>query len=103
MKLQYLRAFIVLLAGLITLIINIRSHKDVTISLLILLIVIIVFYLIATFLVEILQHSLEQNKKIEQIQIIEEESKENEVIESEKDLKATEEMVQTSFDEFDEE
>lgn len=58
MKLQYVRAFIVLLAGLITLIMNIKTGKDVNTSLLIVLIVIIIFYVIATLIVEILQKSL---------------------------------------------
>ena len=57
-KYQYLRAFIVLVAGLITLIVNIKTNKDVTVSLLILLCVIIVFYVIATLIVEILQRAL---------------------------------------------
>ena len=39
MKLQYVRAFIVLLAGLITLLINMKTGRTVTSSLLILLIV----------------------------------------------------------------
>ncbi|MBR1865687.1 MAG: hypothetical protein IJ801_04195 [Lachnospiraceae bacterium] len=59
MKLQYVRAFIVLLAGLVTLIVNMKTHKDVNVSLLIVLIVILVFYVIATLIVEILQRSFE--------------------------------------------
>lgn len=59
MKLQYLRAFIVLLAGLITLIINMKTGKPVTMSLLIVLIVILIFYVIGTLVVEILQKGLE--------------------------------------------
>lgn len=55
MKLQYLRAFIVLLAGLVALISNMKAHTDVTISLLIVLIVIIVFYIIGTLIIEIFQ------------------------------------------------
>lgn len=58
MKLQYVRAFIVLLAGLITLIMNIKTGKDVNTSLLTVLIVILIFYVIATLIVEILQKSL---------------------------------------------
>ena len=60
MKLQYFRAFIVLLADLITLIINIRTGREVTVSLLIVLIVTVVFYFIATLVVEILQKGLEK-------------------------------------------
>lgn len=59
MKLQYLRAFIVLLAGLITLIINMKTGKPVTLSLFIVLIVLLIFYVIGTLIVEILQKSLE--------------------------------------------
>ena len=60
MKLQYLRAFIVLLAGLIALIINMKTGREVTRSLLIVLIVIVVFYFIATLVVEILQQGMEK-------------------------------------------
>lgn len=63
MKLRYLRAFIVLLAGLITLIINIKMHREVTQSLLILLIVLLVFYFLGTLAVELIEKSLENEKK----------------------------------------
>lgn len=59
MKLQYLRAFIVLLAGLVTLIMNMKTHRDINASLLTVLIVILIFYVIATLIVEILQRSFE--------------------------------------------
>ncbi len=65
MKLRYLRAFIVLLAGLIALIINMKTHKNINVSLFIVLIVILVFYIIATLIVEILQRSLTSNDKDE--------------------------------------
>ena len=65
MKLQYLRAFIVLLADLITLIINIRTGREVTVSLLIVLIVTVVFYFIATLVVEVLQKGLEKAQNID--------------------------------------
>lgn len=64
MKLQYLRAFIVLLAGLITLIINIRTGRDITISLLIVLIVILIFYFIGTLSVELIQKSIDNGGSI---------------------------------------
>ena len=64
MKLQYLRAFIVLLAGLITLIINIRTGRDITISLLIVLIVILIFYFIGTLSVELIQKSIDNGDSI---------------------------------------
>lgn len=63
MKLRYLRAFIVLLAGLITLLINMKMHREVTQSLFILLIVLLVFYFLGTLAVELIQKSLENEKK----------------------------------------
>ena len=45
MKLRYIRAFIVLLAGLIALILNMRVHRNINISLLIVIGVILLFYL----------------------------------------------------------
>lgn len=59
MKYQYIRAFIVLLAGLVTLIINMKTAKSVTASLAILLGVLVVFYFLATLIVEILQKAME--------------------------------------------
>ncbi len=80
MKLQYLRAFIVLLAGLIALIINIRTGREVTVSLLIVLIVIVIFYFIATLVVEILDRGLQKAKdkdmEIEEQKRLEERQKE---------------------------
>lgn len=90
MKLQYVRAFIVLVAGLITLIINIKTQKDVTISLLILLIVLIVFYLIGTLITEIIEKSLQQSDKNPNLEIVNNEDEEEET--------QTEE-VHVSFDE----
>ncbi|MBR1597442.1 MAG: hypothetical protein IJ661_00855 [Lachnospiraceae bacterium] len=60
MKLQDLRSFIVLLAGLIALIINMKTGREVTVSLLIVLVVILVFYFIGTLMVEILQRGIEK-------------------------------------------
>lgn len=91
MKLQYLRAFIVLLAGLIALIVNIKTHKEVTVSLLIVLIVIIIFYFVGTLIVEIMQKALEGNSSNPELEII----NEDEGIETEE--------VHVSFDEDEEE
>lgn len=55
MKLQYVRAFIVLLAGLIALIINMCMGRPITLSLFIVLVVILIFYVIGTLVVEILE------------------------------------------------
>ena len=79
-KYQYLRAFIVLLAGLITLIINIKTNKDVTVSLLILLCVIIVFYIIATLIVEILQRAMNPPEENEENQDTNDEEEESESV-----------------------
>ena len=65
MKYQYIRAFIVLLAGLITLIVNMKTGKNVTISLLIVLIVLLVFYVLATLIVEILQKTMDKDDQQE--------------------------------------
>lgn len=91
MKLQYLRAFIVLLAGLIALIVNIKTHKEVTVSLLIVLIVIIIFYFVGTLIVEIMQKALEGNSSNPELEII----NEDEDIETEE--------VHVSFDDEEEE
>ena len=50
MKYQYIRAFIVLIAGLLALIINMKMGRDVTTSLLIVLIVLLVFYFLVFFI-----------------------------------------------------
>ena len=61
MKYQYIRAFIVLIAGLLAVIINMKMGREVTTSLLIVLIVLLVFYFLSTLVVEILQRSIEKN------------------------------------------
>ncbi len=63
MKLRYVRAFIVLLAGLIALIINICLKRQITLSLFIVLITILIFYVIGTLVIEILQKGMEQAEK----------------------------------------
>lgn len=60
MKFQYLRAFIVLVAGLVAIILNMKTHKEVTWSLFIVLVVLIIFYFLATLLLEIFQDVLEK-------------------------------------------
>lgn len=96
-KYQYLRAFIVLVAGLITLIVNIKTNKDVTVSLLILLCVIIVFYVIATLIVEILQRALNPPETNEENQETDDEEAESETVD------ADSKPVSDDFDEDDEE
>lgn len=65
MKLQYVRAFIVLVASLTALLMNMKMHKDVVTSLWIVLVVILVFYILGTIVVEILQKGLTQESKSE--------------------------------------
>ena len=77
MKKRYLRAFIVLLAGLITSILNIINHRDVIRGLSVLLVVLLVFYVVGTLAQEIIEkmmvdsadydheHQIEVNKKAE--------------------------------------
>lgn len=74
MKLQYVRAFIVLVAGLVTLIINMKTGKDVTTSLLILLIVLLVFYFIGTLAIEIFENSFNHSTKDSHLEIIHDEN-----------------------------
>lgn len=93
MKLQYLRAFIVLLAGLVALIVNMKTHKEVTTSLLIVLIVIIIFYFIATLIVEIMEKALEDRTPNSDLKIVGEEEEEGEKSEE----------VHVSFDDEEEE
>lgn len=94
MKLQYVRAFIVLLAGLITLLINMKTGRTVTSSLFILLIVLIVFYVVGTLIVEILQKELEDTDN--------QESSEDEENQSEEESEAmSEDEVTYSFEEED--
>ena len=98
MKLRYLRAFIVLLAGLVTLIVNMKTGKNVTLSLLIVLIVILIFYVIGTLIVEILQKALEESENDETSS----ENTENDMQGVENsDGEQQEETITFSFDEED--
>lgn len=99
MKFRYLRAFIVLLAGLITLIINIKTGKNVTLSLIILLIVLIIFYFVATLLVEILQFYLERWEASKEMAVQVAENEEEELPEEADDIEENEDNEQFLFDE----
>ena len=70
MKLQYVRAFIVLLAGLIALIINMCMGRPITLSLFIVLVVI--FYVIGTLVVEILEKGMDKFKRSESADVSDE-------------------------------
>lgn len=94
MKLQYVRAFIVLLAGLITLLINMKTGKPVTASLFIVLVVIIIFYVIGTLVVEIIQKGLDVDDNQ-----LSSDDPETEAAEAEEEEK--EEAIAFSFDEDD--
>ncbi len=72
MKLRYVRAFIVLLAGLIALIINMCMRRPITLSLFIVLVVILIFYVIGTLVVEILEKGMERFKRDESADVSEE-------------------------------
>ncbi|MCI5805296.1 MAG: hypothetical protein MR029_03075 [Clostridium sp.] len=72
MKLQYVRAFIVLLAGLIALIINMCMGRPITLSLFIVLVVILIFYVIGTLVVEILEKGMDKLKRSESVDVSDE-------------------------------
>lgn len=72
MKLQYVRAFIVLLAGLIALIINMYMGRPITLSLFIVLAVILIFYVIGTLVVEILEKGMDKFKRSESADVSDE-------------------------------
>lgn len=72
MKLQYVRAFIVLLAGLIALIINMCMGRPITLSLFIVLVVILIFYVIGTLVVEILEKGMDKFKQSESADVSDE-------------------------------
>lgn len=72
MKLQYVRAFIVLLAGLIALIINMCMGRPITLSLFIVLVVILIFYVIGTLVVEILEKGMDKFKRSESADVSDE-------------------------------
>lgn len=92
MKLQYLRAFIVLTAGLVTLIVNIKTNKDVTMSLFIVLVVLVVFYFIGTLICEIMEKLGDHQ-----------ESTHLEIIQNDEGDEIQTEEVHVSFDEDEEE
>jgi len=100
MKYQYIRAFIVLLAGLLTLIVNMKTGRDVTLSLLIVLVVLLVFYVLATLMIEILQRAME--KKEEQNTEPSDDSEEEDTIDAEAYMEDGEESVQVGFDDEEE-
>lgn len=77
MKLRYIRAFIVLLAGLIAIIINMCMGRKNTFSLFIVLVVLLVFYVIGTLVVEILEKGMERFNRKESVEDTEETEDEN--------------------------
>lgn len=66
-KYRYARAFIVLLAALITLILNIKYKRDIVRSLIIMLIVIIIFYVIANVAIKLIDKIKNMDTKVQQL------------------------------------
>ena len=66
-KYRYARAFVVLLAALITLILNIKYEREIIRSLIIMLVVIVVFYVISTVAIKVIDKIRVMDTKVEEI------------------------------------
>ena len=66
-KYRYARAFVVLMAALITLILNIKYEREIVRSLIIMLIVIIVFYVISTVAIKLIDVIRNMDTKVEEV------------------------------------
>ncbi len=66
-KYRYARAFVVLMAALITLILNIRYEREIIRSLVIMLVVIIVFYIISTVAIKLIDVIRNMDTKVEEV------------------------------------
>ncbi|MBE5952953.1 MAG: hypothetical protein E7257_02195 [Lachnospiraceae bacterium] len=66
-KYRYARAFVVLMAALITLILNIKYEREIIRSLVIMLIVIIIFYVISTVAIKLIDVIRNLDTKVEEI------------------------------------
>ena len=66
-KYRYARAFVVLMAALITLILNIKYEREIIRSLVIMLIVIIVFYVISTVAIKLIDVIRNMDTKVEEV------------------------------------
>ena len=75
-KYKYARAFIVLLAALITLILNIKYERDTVRGLIILLIVIIVFFIISNIAIKLIDKIRTLDTKVEKVDDEEDENQE---------------------------
>ncbi|MBQ8167334.1 MAG: hypothetical protein IJZ96_09920 [Lachnospiraceae bacterium] len=75
-KYRYARAFIVLLAALITLILNIKYERDTVRGLIILLVVIIAFYIISSIAIKLIDKIRTLDTKVEKVEGEEEENQE---------------------------
>ena len=75
-KYRYARAFIVLLAALITLILNIKYERDTVRGLIILLVVIIAFYIISSIAIKLIYKIRTLDTKVEKVEGEEEENQE---------------------------
>lgn len=81
-KYKNARAFIVLLAALITWILNLKYSRDLNKSLVILLVVIIVFYIIATIAIKLIDKIKNMENKVETIEVPQEEGEDTETEEA---------------------
>lgn len=66
-KYRYARAFVVLMAALITLILNIKFEREIVRSLVIMLVVIVVFYVISTIAIKLIDKIRTLDTKVEQL------------------------------------
>ena len=67
-KYRYARAFVVLLSALITLILNIRYEREIIRSLIIMLVVILVFYVISTIAIKLIDKIRIMDTKVEEVE-----------------------------------
>lgn len=78
-KYRYARAFVVLVATLITLILNIKYKRETIDSLLIMLFVIIVFYVISSIAIKLIDKIRSMDTKVEQLDYENSDEEEEEV------------------------
>ncbi len=81
-KYRYARAFVVLLSALITLILNIRYEREIIRSLIIMLVVILVFYVISTIAIKLIDKIRIMDTKVEEVEDNQEEQDEETAQES---------------------
>ena len=67
-KYRYARAFVVLVAALIALILNIRYEREIIRSLIIMLVVIVVFYIISSIALKLVDKIRTMDTKVEKVE-----------------------------------